>query len=46
MIPELGLFALVLAFGLCVLLSFLGLAGAAAAKTRWMAALPSLVAGQ
>ena len=46
MIPELGLFGLVLALGLCALLSFLGLAGAARGNARWMAAVPSLVTGQ
>jgi cytochrome c-type biogenesis protein CcmF len=46
MIPELGHFALILAFLLAVAQSFFGLAGAYRGKTAWMAAATTAVTGQ
>ncbi|MBS0366986.1 MAG: heme lyase CcmF/NrfE family subunit [Proteobacteria bacterium] len=46
MLPELGLFALILALLLAALQAFFGIAGPALGRDRWLAALPMAVAGQ
>ncbi|MBV8910241.1 MAG: heme lyase CcmF/NrfE family subunit [Gammaproteobacteria bacterium] len=46
MLPELGHFALILALLLAALQAFFGIAGAAAGRERWMAAVTSAVAGE
>src|SRR5262245_39245461 len=46
MLPELGHFALILALLLAAVQSFFGIAGPALARDRWVAAVPSAVAGQ
>src|SRR6202050_3890249 len=46
MLPELGHFALILALLLAALQAFFGIAGAALARERWMAAVIPAVAGQ
>jgi cytochrome c-type biogenesis protein CcmF len=45
-LPELGHFALILALLLAALQAFFGIAGAAAGRERWMAAVTTAVAGQ
>jgi cytochrome c-type biogenesis protein CcmF len=45
-LPELGHFALILALLLAALQAFFGIAGAALARERWMAAVTPAVAGQ
>jgi cytochrome c-type biogenesis protein CcmF len=46
MLPELGHFALILALLLAALQAFFGIAGAAAGRERWMAAVTTAVAGE
>ena len=46
MLPELGHFALILALFLAALQAFFGIAGAAAGRERWMAAVTTAVAGE
>ncbi|MCH8930895.1 MAG: heme lyase CcmF/NrfE family subunit [Proteobacteria bacterium] len=46
MIPELGLFALVLAFCLAIIQSFAGLAGAYWRKAEWLALVRPMASGQ
>ena len=46
MIPELGQLSLALAFCLCAVVGFFGLAGAAWQRTRWLDALGTMVTGQ
>jgi len=46
MLPELGQFALILALLLAILQAFFGIAGPMAGRERWIAAVPSVVAGQ
>jgi cytochrome c-type biogenesis protein CcmF len=46
MLPELGHFALILALLLAALQAFFGIAGPQLARDRWVAAVPSAVAGQ
>jgi cytochrome c-type biogenesis protein CcmF len=46
MLPELGHFALILALLLAAVQAFFGIAGPALARDRWVAAVPSAVAGQ
>ena len=46
MLPELGLFALILALMLAGLQAFFGIAGPALGRDRWVAATTSAVAGQ
>jgi len=46
MLPELGHFALILAWLLALLLGVFGLAGAQRGQTSWMALAPRLAAGQ
>ena len=46
MLPELGHFALILALLLAGVQAFFGIAGPALARDRWVAAVPSAVAGQ
>jgi len=45
-IPELGQLSLALAFCLCAVVGFFGLAGAAWQRTRWLDALGTMVTGQ
>jgi cytochrome c-type biogenesis protein CcmF len=46
MLPELGHFALILALLLAALQAFFGIAGGAAGRERWMAAVTTAVAGE
>src|SRR5579863_5263183 len=46
MLPELGHFALILALLLAALQAFFAIAGAAAGRERWMAAVTTAVAGE
>src|SRR5262245_7988722 len=46
MLPELGHFALILALLLAAVQAFFGIVGPALARDRWVAAVPSAVAGQ
>src|SRR6201997_141169 len=46
MLPELGQFALILALLLAALQAVFGILGAALGRNRWLAAVPSAVAGQ